>query len=211
MTVALIVVAIIALLLVIYRDIIRDYYYRPRLVVTFSLKEPVSRITSVGWPLGTSHPTQWKSAFWPRLRVLNSGRSVARQCEAIIAEVRNPDGTLNKQYDPLKLRWAIAPIHKGLEPLDIARHRQVDLNLFTTIDGESNAPIATFPDPVGVPLFFEPGDYWLKIVIYGGNFSPVERGYAVHWPGKDYKRVEMQEMNRVPSSIAKWPWTIGDY
>jgi len=211
MAIASIVVSVIALLLVIYRDIIRDYYFRPNLEVTFSLEKPVSRITSVEWPLGTSHATQWKSAFWPRLRISNSGRSLAHQCEAILAEVRNPDGALNKKYDPLKLRWAIAPINKGLEPLDIARNRQVDLNLFTTIDGERNAPIATYPDSVGVPLFFEPGDYWLKIVIYGSNFPPVERGYAVHWTGKNYKKVEMRGMNQPPSNTSEWLWPIGGY
>lgn len=208
MAIASIIVSIVVLFLVIYRDIIRDYYFRPKLEVTFSLEEPISRITSVEWPLGTSHPTQFKEAFWPRLRVLNAGRGVARECEAILAEVRNPDGSVNKKYDPLKLRWAIAPVQKGLEPLDIARDRQVDLNLFTTIDGENKALIATYSDPVGVPLFFEPGHYWLRIVIYGDNLRPVERGYAVHWDGRHHKKVAMQEMNERPDNITSWPWTI---
>lgn len=198
MAIASLVVAIAVAVAVIYRDVIRGWIFKPRLEIAFSLGEPISRETIL---------KNGKKGFWPRLRVTNNGRSAARRCESILAEVRMPDGTLDKRYDPLTLRWAIAPIDKGLEQIDIARGRQVDLNIFTTIEGESAALFATYADPRGIPLFLEPGDYWLRIIIYGDNFKPVPRGYAVHWDGKDYRRgIRMQEMSDMPSSTTAWPW-----
>lgn len=192
-------ISILVAIAVIYRDIIRDWYFKPKLEITFSLEKPISRETLL---------KNDKKGFWPRLRIVNTGRSVARRCEGILAEVTKPDGSSDDRYDPLTLRWAIAPEDKGLEPLDIARGRQVDLNIFTTIENTSFAPFATYADPRGIPLFLEPGDYWLRIIIYGDNFKPVERGYAVHWDGKDYRKVPMQEMNERPSDATAWPWQI---
>ncbi len=149
---------------VIYREFIHDLVFRPNLKVTFSLEEPISREASVAWPPEASLPSRWKASFWPRLRVRNEGKSAARRCEAILAEMTNANGEPDKRYDPLTLRWAIAPIERGLQPLDIARDRVVDLNTFYTIEDEPNAPFATYPDPRGVPLHLEPGDYWLRIV-----------------------------------------------
>jgi len=207
MSIASLTISILVAIAVVYRGFIHDWFFKPNLEVTFSLDEPISRETIVLWPPWALEPAQRKSAFWPRLKVTNAGRGTARRCEGILAEVRDCDGNLVKKYDPLKLRWAIAPINKGLEPLDIARDRQVDLNIFTTFKDVSNADFATYPDAVGVPLFLEPGDYWLRIVIYGDNFKPVGRGYAVQWDGKDYKGVKMQEMSKMPNSTSHWPWS----
>jgi hypothetical protein len=210
MVIAIISVIISGLVAIaaIYKQLIHDWVFRPKFKVTFSLEEPTSRETSVAWPPEALAPSRWKAAFWPRLRVKNEGKSVARGCEGVLVEVTNPNGESDKRYDPLTLRWAIAPIERGLQPIDIARERIVDLNTFTTIEGEQNAPFVTYPDPRGVPLHLEPGDYWLRIVIYGDNFKPVQRGYAVHWDGKDYKRVDMREMNEKPRSGSDWPWPI---
>jgi hypothetical protein len=205
MALASLIIAVIVAFAVVYREFIHNRIFRPNLEITFSLEEPVSRVTNVEWPPGLG---QEKKAFWPRLRIVNTGRSVARRCEAILAEVRRPDGSLNEGYDPLTLRWAIAPIGLGLEPLDIARGRQVDLNTIIPIEGEKFAYFATHPDPRGFPLYFAPGDYWIRITIYGGNFEPVSRGYAIHWDGKDYRRVDMIGMNNPPTSLSEWPWEI---
>ncbi len=208
MAIASLIISLLVACAVIYRDVIRDWWFEPQLEIKFSLDEPISRVTTVEWSSGISSSKQYKNAFWPRLRIKNTGGSAARRCEAVLAEVRKPDGTLDKRYDPLILRWAIAPISRGLEPLDIAREREVDLNIFTTVEGNSDALLATHPDPRGIPLHLEPGDYWISIVIYGDNFKPVKRGYAIHWDGKDYGKVAMQEMNSVPSETTIWPWQI---
>lgn len=206
--IASVVASAVVAVAVIYRDIFRSWFFRPKLEITFSLERPASRLTTIEWPLGTSALSRWKGAFWPRLRFINKGRSVARKCEAILAEIRRPDGSLDERYDPVTLRWAIAPKSKGLEPLDIACDRQVDLNTFTTIEGQGFAHFATHQDPRGIPLGIEPGDYWFCIKIYGENIKTVSQGYAVHWDGEDYRRVDMIEMNNPPASLSEWPWEI---
>jgi hypothetical protein len=210
MTIAVVSLVISSLVAigVIYREFIHDWIYRPSLNVTFSLEQPISRDTTIGWPSQTSLPSGRRRAFWPRLRVKNDGKSVARTCEGILVEVTNPDGEPDKRYDPLTLGWSIAPLERRFQPIDIAHGRVVDLNTFTTIEGERNATFDTLKDPRGVPLYLEPGDYWLRIVIYGDNFKPVQRGYAVHWDGNDYSRVNMEEMNQRPHRGTHWPWAI---
>lgn len=120
--------------------------------------------------------------------------------------MRLRDGSVDKSHDPVTLRWAIAPIEKGLEPLDIAQGRVVDLNVFYTIEGFALLSYATHADPRGIPLFLEPGDYRLQIVIYGDNFAPVKRHYAVHWDGEDYTKVEMQEVDEAADMATAWPF-----
>ena len=208
MAIASLIVSLLVASAVFYRNVIHDWRFRPKFKIIFSLEEPISRETVVRCPTEALEPSRFKMAFWPRLRVRNTGRSTARRCEGILDEVRNPKGELDKRYDPLALRWAIAPHSKGFEPLDIARDREVDLNIFTTLEGESNAPFVTHSDPRGVPLLLKPGDYWLRIVIYGDNFNRVPRGYAVQWDGKDYRGVKMQEMNEKPNGESCWPWPI---
>lgn len=208
MAIASFIIASLVAIAVIYREFIHDWFFGPKLEVAFSLNEPISRVTTLARPLGTLEPSQWMMAFWPRLRVENVGRSVARSCEGILAEVRHPNGKLNKRYDPLTLRWDVVPIDRGFEPLDIARNRVVNLTTFFTTENDSKAHFETHPDATGALLDLEPGHHWLRIVIYGDNFKPVERGYAVHWDGNDYKGVDMQEMNEKPSSTSHWPWPM---
>jgi hypothetical protein len=195
--IASLIISFLVACAVVYREFLHEWLFRPNLQVEFSLNEPISRETLL---------INNKKGFWLRLRITNNGRSAAQRCEGVLAEVRRPNGTLDERYDPLILRWAIAPINKGLEPLDIASGRQVNLNIFTTIENERSAPFATYPDPRGVPLSLEPGDYWFRIIIYGDNFKPVERGYAVHWDGKDYKKIAMQEMKEHPNDAKAWPY-----
>jgi len=212
MAIAALVVSIAVAIAVIYREIIHDWFVRPKMEVTFSSEEPISCET-----IYEHLPGKKLKVFWPRLRVKNNGRSMARGCEGILAEVRNPKGELITRYEMLPLRWAISPYARGCEPLDIASKRVVHLNTFFTIQDWQDAFLVT--TMIGGPHevigsrvdpneYFEPGDYWLRIVIYGDNFHPVERGYAVHWDGKDYKKVGIKEMNEKPSGTTHWPWQI---
>ena len=198
-SVSSLVISFIVALAVVYREFIHDWIFRPKLDITFSLNAPHSRVTLL---------EGGKKGFWPRLLVKNNGKRVALRCEGILDEVRMLDGTIDTRYDPLVLRWATAPIAKGLLPLDIAQKRQVFLNIFTTIEGEENAPFATYVDAVGVPLYLEPRQCWFRIVIYGDNFTPVSKGYAIQWDGKEFEEVNVCEMDEPPKSIKEWPWPV---
>lgn len=203
--VSLIISGIVACV-VVYRDLIRPRIVRPQLEVQFSLKEPISRQTLVNRPTAPDE-SKFCWAFWPRLRVINVGKATARKCEGVLTEVRTPDGMLDTRFDPLTLRWAIALPQEASAPLDIAPKRTVDLNTVTTIDGEAYAYLAVHRDARYAPMYLEPGDYWFRVVIYGENFKPVSRGYALQWDGKNYMDIRMQEMNE-QSSEHCWPWPL---
>lgn len=97
MAIASLIISFLVACAVIYREFVHRWLFKPNLQVEFSLNEPISRETLL---------VNNKKGFWPRLRVTNNGRSAARRCKGILAKVRMPDGTLNKRYDPLTLRWA---------------------------------------------------------------------------------------------------------
>jgi len=199
-----IAISIAVAIAVIYREFIHDWVYRPRIKVIFSSGEPISH--EIIYHL-TTHELK---ETWRCLRVKNCGRVLAWKCEAILCEVRNPKGELITRYEPLRLIWAISRYHREAQLLDIAPKRVVDLYIFSITEGAPQAFLVP-RDPgeaVSPEDYFEPGDYWLKIVIYGDNFRPVEKGYAVHWDGKGYKGIGMQEMNKMPSSTSHWPWPI---
>lgn len=213
MVIAALVVSISVAIAVIYREFIHDWFVRPKMEVTFSLEKPISCETIYEYRLGGE-----LKAFWPRLRVKNNGKSMARRCEGILTEVRNPKGELITRYEMLPLRWAILPYARGSELLDIASKRVVHLNTLFIIQGWQEAYLVTttwmgglsevIDSSIYPKEYFEPGDYWLRIVIYGDNFHPVERGYAVHWDGMNYKEVGIKEMNEKPSATSYWPWRI---
>lgn len=216
------IISIIAVVAVVYREFIHDLVYKPKLEVTFSLDEPISREETLLMPQPPPEVVM-RDVFVIRLGIKNTGRVLARKCEGILSEVRNHKGELITRYEPLPLRWAISPHDRGLQPLDIASKRVVYLDLLFTLKDSRWAFLPTtikkgyhsedFPFEKMVSTIkgeacFEPGDYWLSIAIYGDNFGPVEKGYAVHWDGKNYKGIDMQEMNEKPSAISPWPWSI---
>ena len=204
MALASLIVSIIVALVVVYRDFLRDLVFRPSLRIEFSLDEPISRETTIKYGIKSNVDPGYRQAFWLRLRITNEGRTVAKKCEGILSEIREYGGSVHKKYDPLTLRWAIAPLVKGLEPIDIAPSRSVDLNTIVTIEGETHASFATHDDLTrGIPLGLEPGKYWLRITIFGDNFDPVHRWYAVNWDGKNFKEIQMKEVQDYKSG---WPW-----
>lgn len=93
MAIASLVIALIVAAGVVYREWVHSLIFKPDLRTEFSLDKPISRETIVAWP-PSPEPSNWKKAFWPRIRVTNKGKSVAKKCEGILAEVRLPDGTL---------------------------------------------------------------------------------------------------------------------
>ena len=209
------VIASLVAIAVIYREFVHNWVYRPKLEVTFSLEEPISHERVFPRP-GGKPP---EKHFWQRLRVKNSGKGVARACESVLAEVRTPRGKLLTRYEQLSLTWAFFSFERGFRPTDIAPGQVVDLNTLTTVEGDRRALFPTeirgdpyyhrLNDAVVTPAeYLEPGDYWLCIVIYGKNFKPIERGYAVHWDGSNYKGLDMQEMNETPADTTQWPWPI---
>lgn len=215
MAIASLIIATLVAIAVIYREFIHDRLYSPRLEVTFSLEEPISRERL----FPQRGDVRIEKHFWQRLRVKNSGRGVARGCEGVLAEVRNCRGKLLTRYEQLSLTWAFFSFERGFKPTDIAPGRVIDLNTLVTMEGIQNALFPTeirgdpyyhlLMDATLTPAeYLEPGDYWLRIMIYGKNFKPIERGYAVHWDGVNYKGLDMQEMNEPPTDTTEWPWPI---
>jgi hypothetical protein len=139
---------------------IATYLTKPIFKVDFKNEEPYCRTTMEG--------------YWIRLRVVNSGKSVAKNCEGKMVRIIDASTKQErKDFDPIVLRWVGSTIDK---PIDINRNEDEYLDIIQT-----NAlfqkqflikAAGVEKDPTGINLHPPRRDYFLHIELYGANVEP---------------------------------------
>jgi hypothetical protein len=139
---------------------IARYLNRPLFKVDFKNEEPYCRNTMEG--------------YWIRLRVVNSGRSVAKNC--IGKMVRIVDASTKqerKDFDPIVLRWVGSTTDK---PIDINSNEDEYLDVIQTNALFENQFLiraaGVEKDIVGINLHPPRRDYFIHIELYGANVEP---------------------------------------
>jgi hypothetical protein len=138
---------------------ISAYLTRPVFKVDFKNEEPYCRTTMEG--------------YWIRLRVVNSGKSVAKNCEGKM--VRIIDASIKqerKDFDPIVLRWVGSTIDK---PIDINRNEDEYLDIIQTnalFEKQFLIRAAGVENPMGINLHPPRKDYFLHVELYGANVEP---------------------------------------
>jgi len=165
---------------------ISTYLTRPIFKVDFKNEEPYCRTTIEG--------------YWIRLRVVNSGKSVAKNCEGKM--VRIIDASTNqerKDFDPIVLRWVGSTIDK---PIDINRNEDEYLDIIQTnalIEKQFLIRAAGVEkNPMGINLHPPRRDYFLHVELYGANVKPKFVEVELRDAKEDDKiRVTIREMSSV--------------
>jgi len=133
---------------------------RPIFKVEFKNEEPYCRTTMEG--------------YWIRLKVINAGKSVAKNCEGKM--VRIVDAATKQErndFDPIVLRWVGATIDK---PIDINSNEDEYLDVIQT-----NAlfekqflirAAGAEKDIFGINLHPPRRDYIIHLELYGDNVEP---------------------------------------
>jgi hypothetical protein len=159
---------------------------RPIFKVYFKNEEPYCRTTMEG--------------YWIRLRVVNSGKSVAKNCEGKMVRIIDASTKQErKDFDPIVLRWVGSTIDK---PIDINRNEDEYLDIIQTnalIEKQFLIRAAGVEkNPMGINLHPPRGDYFLHVELYGANVEPKFVEVELRDAKDDDKiRVSIREMSSV--------------
>lgn len=175
-----------AVVIALFLNTLLKWYRRPILTIEFENKAPFCRHVP---------QTNKSIAYFLRLRVKNTGRSMARDCEGKLVKIQDFNPRYERtDFDPSNLHWAghgtsnAISIHKkAYEYLDIIHVRNdVSSILLKTNEVE----------PRGFPFAFPRQDYILDVVLCGKNTEPVEKFFRVHIERSfeaGYDKVSLQE------------------
>jgi len=196
-----------AVLVALFGEPFTRWWRKPRLEVEFEQDEPFCRHSRIAAEI--DHRTGKRTAiaprrpaYWIRLRIKNSkkyrilGGSVARRCEGKLAAVRDANLERRPEYDPVGLHWVSRGRQspQAYDTIDLNYDEEEYLNLFHTEEGRQVALIDTDPELRGTPPILLPGEYYLDITIYGGNFSPLPTRFHVVWDGKKWDGMKITKL-----------------
>lgn len=175
------ILAVAVALLIAGASTIKKWIYRPVLKVEFENGPPFARPpTPITVPAGA--PPAF--GYFIRLRVTNSGKSIARDVEGKLMRIYGA-GTLQERndFDPTNLHWAGHDQHGGEVPRTVDIHKTAFefLDLVNTQSGGPGIIIYTTETiPRGIPFALPWGDYVFDVILFGKNTEPVEKFYLLH-------------------------------
>jgi hypothetical protein len=178
--------AVIAAVILSVAPQIAAYLTRPMFKVDFKNEEPYCRATMEG--------------HWIRLKVVNSGRSVAKNCEGKMVRIVDASTKQErKDFDPIVLRWVGSTIDR---PIDINRNEVEYLDIIqTSALFEKQFVIRAAgveKDLIGFNLHPPRRDYFLHVELYGANVAPKFVEVELRDAKDDDKiRVSIREMSSV--------------
>lgn len=179
---------VVALFLAFLGSLLRKYR-KPKLKIEFDNKVPFCRHSRI-----SNLPNQ-PEGYFLRLRVRNTGKSIARDCEGKL--VRILDANTNRErtdFDPTNLHWTG---HERKNTISIHKTAYEYLDVVYVRDDMPQILIYTNEEqPRGFPFSLQRNNYILDIVFFGKNTEPVEKffklevgaGFAV-----GYDKITMQE------------------
>jgi hypothetical protein len=133
-------------------------------------------------------------SYWLRLKVTNSGKSVAKSCSGKLVKFMGDSGEIT-DYEPVKLHWV------GTLWGDMFYFKTIDLNrgeydfldvLVTREDYRKRALLFT-PALFGAePKELPSGTSRIQITIHGDDVQPYAKEYSISWEGKEPKYTDIR-------------------
>lgn len=198
------VLAAVVAFVIAFRADFRRWYNRPRFEIEFGNKEPFSRHSRVTIRnpldgtlfLGPDGKPLVSDSYWIRIRVRNTGRSVARGCEGKLVRITHTrDKTDRTDFDPVMLHWVGVPhrIEFIGKPIDINKGEYEYLDVVYTPAIYPNQFFIPAEDiePRGINLTPPREDYYLRIVLYGANVEPLGKTFLLRNTGEKYDSFEL--------------------
>lgn len=167
--------------------LIRPRLNRPRFTIELGHRSPYCRKTKIspGPETPMPHTSNVVLAYWIRLKVTNSGKSVAKRCTGKLLTLTDESDNELTPYDPMELHWSGTPTLPGeKDPLP----RPINLNpgeynyldiVYKRDDFLNRAYIYTDRPLSGALQWVTPGRYRLQIAIYGDNVNPKSGTYVL--------------------------------
>lgn len=168
---------------------------RPKLVFKFGNDEPFCRRVPNILDPKTGKVSRLNS-YYVRLRVKNTGLSIARNCEGKLVVIAHKDlKTLLQDFDPVVLRWVGNYNSSGL--LDINSQEYEYLDVFSTNEKSDRLHIAAidYSIPRGITMDPQRDDYFVLITIHSENADLVSKICKIT-SGSIYDDVKLTIANR---------------
>jgi hypothetical protein len=173
----------------IYVLFIRPRRARPRFKIELGTGAPFFRET-LSIKFQSTDPNVTTPTYWVRVRIGNAGKSAARGCLGQLREIMDSEGKPMEDFDPTRLHWVTTDWSKApFDKVDLGRGDYEYLDLLATQANDDKAYICGDQfewagyTPRGIKRFFEPGEYVLRLVIYGDNVEPVTKYLSLAWLG----------------------------
>ena len=163
-------------------DGLRQYIMRPVLRLSFKERDEAYCVEST-----YEVDSQSRTSTFIRVRLVNSGRSVARDCRVFITEIKELNGMQThptKFYDAKELPWAGYPQDYSSRPIPPGINSYVDVIRFSKGESSWNFRVkALFASQESIKNY--KGTYRLKVVATADNAKPTEVEFNVTYTG-DY-------------------------
>lgn len=179
--------------------ILIPWWKKPKFTIEFDNVQPFCRETTLVEEMhveGYTTPIPPKLGYWLRLRVTNSGKSVAKRCIGKLVKVMDNSGRELTDYDPVVLHWVGTSWEDvPFRPIDLNReeHEFLDV-LVARTDSPGNVFMCTDTYLRGIPKHVTPGTYRIQITIYGDNVKPRTKEFRLIWGGSSFRDVRLEEL-----------------
>lgn len=165
-------------------------YRKPVLKIEFENTEPFCRHATI-WGVGPP-----AIGYFLRLRVRNTGKSMARDCEGKLVRIFDAEPRYERtDFDPANLLWVG---HRGENAISIHKKAYEYLGVLSV---QNRTPAISLgvneQEPRGISLALPRQDYILDIVIFGKNTEPVEKFFRLHIEAGfavGYDRISLEEV-----------------
>ena len=170
-------------------SILIPWWRKPRFTIKFDNVAP--------YCMKGDEPPQ---SYWLRLKVTNSGKSVAKRCIGKIVKFIDTDdkGKLVERtdLDPVMLHWVGTTW--GYPPffgtIDLNREEPALLDvLVTKADSPGKAFVFTYGFLQGTPKDILNGTGQIQITIYDDDVKPCSKEYSISWDDSNYTSIRLKE------------------
>jgi len=196
--------SIVIAVLAVYGDAIRRWLFRPNLEVRIGTQAPFLELLTVEEEFGCS-----RTVHEIRIQVLNSGRSIARNCKAVVDSIyKQREGTgdmyLSKEFIPRPCLWDGEQKTQDLLPkiptyvfaARIAEKGEMVAEDSPTQTAPSCSLFIMIEERKGVFLEVGHGKHVFPIVLYADNIpKPVKRYLEIFWNGKTAEQTDKAHFN----------------
>lgn len=169
---------------------ITRWWNRPKLMFEFDNNEPFCRKISNILDPKTGKISRLNS-YYVRLRVKNTGHSIARDCKGKLVVIVHKDlGSLRQDFDPVVLRWVGNYNSSGV--LDINSQEYEYLDVFSANENSDRFHIAAidYSIPRGITMDPQRDDYFVLVTLHSENADPISRIYKII-SGSNYDDVKL--------------------
>jgi hypothetical protein len=188
--------AIIALIVPYLSELLKRRMFAPKLVIHFEEEPPGCHKTSIRGP-GIDEPV-----FYFRFLVSNEGKSLAKNCEAVVENVLEADAAGNfsayPRYTPINLGWGSG--YDEFVNINPGRRFFCDL-IFVPSAAFQSSNMAAYVNPSGCAAFplgailavrkafysapnrFPQGKYRIDVAVYSENSKETRRRFVLSWSG----------------------------